>query len=233
MAAPPLRRIGLMGGSFDPVHTAHVQLAEVALAHLQLDEVRWIPVGQAWQKSRELAPAADRLAMVQAAIAHEPRFVADDIELRRQGPSYTLDTVTALQAAQPEARTQLWLLIGQDQCANLPTWRGWQALLSQVNLAVACRGDEPVAVPEAVQQALAAPRGAGAEPDADAASGQAPSPRLVRLPMPPMAVSSTAIRQHLGAGASPLVLAPDLLPAAVASYIADHHLYAPRGRAPL
>jgi nicotinate-nucleotide adenylyltransferase len=228
-AAPAPRRIGLMGGSFDPVHTAHVQLAEVALAHLQLDEVRWIPVGQAWQKARELAPAADRLAMVQAAIAHEPRFVADDIELRRTGPSYTLDTVTALQAAQPATSTQWWLVIGQDQCANLPTWRGWQTLLSQVNLAVACRGDEPVAVPDLVQMALAEP----SLGDVQGAPGEAPSPRLVRLPMPPMAVSSTAIRQRLGAGASPLVLAPDLLPAAVASYIADHHLYAPRGRAPL
>jgi nicotinate-nucleotide adenylyltransferase len=227
--APALRRIGLMGGSFDPVHTAHVQLAEVALAHLQLDEVRWIPVGQAWQKARELAPAADRLAMVQAAIAHELRFVADDIELRRSGPSYTLDTVMALQAAQPEAQAQWWLIIGQDQCANLPTWRGWQTLLSRVNLAVACRGDEAVNVPAPVQEALVASGSAG-EPGSP---GQAPTGRLVRLPMPPMAISSTAVRQRLGAGDAPLVLAPHLLPAPVASYIADHHLYAPRGRAPL
>ena len=78
-----------MGGSFDPVHSAHVALAASALAHLQLDEVRWIPVGQAWQKARRLAPAADRVAMVQAAIAHEPRFVLDLTEVQRDGPSFT------------------------------------------------------------------------------------------------------------------------------------------------
>ncbi|HYR26038.1 MAG TPA: adenylyltransferase/cytidyltransferase family protein, partial [Aquabacterium sp.] len=76
-SAVPVRRIGLMGGSFDPVHVAHVALAEEALQALALDEVRWIPAGQPWQKARQLAAGAHRLAMVQAAIAQEPRFVAD------------------------------------------------------------------------------------------------------------------------------------------------------------
>jgi nicotinate-nucleotide adenylyltransferase len=204
-------KIGLLGGSFDPVHVGHLRLAEVALQHLQLDEIRWIPVGQPWQKARQLAPGADRLAMVRAAIAHEPRFVADDIELRRGGPSYTLDTVLALQAARPQASCDWWLILGQDQCANLTSWQCWQELVARVRLAVACRGDAPVDVPLAVQ----------------------PLATAERLPMPPMPVSSTAVRQRLHAGESPLVLAPDLLPAAVASYIADHHLYAPRGRAHL
>jgi nicotinate-nucleotide adenylyltransferase len=206
----PVSRIGLLGGSFDPVHTGHLKLAEVAMQHLQLDEIRWIPVGQPWQKARQLAPAADRLDMVRAAIAHEPRYVADDIELRRGGPSYTLDTVLALQAARPpQTSIEWWLIIGQDQCANFTSWQCWQELVARVKLAVACRGDAPVDVPLAVQ----------------------PLATIEPLPMPPMAVSSTGIRQRLGAGDSPLVLAPDLLPAGVASYIADHHLYAPRGRA--
>ncbi len=199
-------RIGLMGGSFDPIHTGHLALADAALQHLQLDAIRWIPAGQPWQKTRQLAPAADRLAMVRAATAHDGRHVVDDIELKRSGPSYTLDTVRALQA-QAEAGTQWWLVIGQDQCANLPTWHGWAELLSRVGLAVAARGDAVVDVPEAVRAA--------------AIHG------IERLPMPPMPVSSTAIRARLAAGESPLDLAPALVPASVASYIADHHLYAP------
>ena len=206
-AASVRRRVGLMGGSFDPVHTAHVALASLALSQLGLDEVRWVPVGQAWQKARQLAPAADRLAMVRAATAHEPRFVVDDIEVRRTGPSYTLDTVRALQSAHPG--TEWWLIIGQDQCSNLPTWHGWVELLQRVNLAVAGRAAQPVVVPTPVSAALTGPN------------------QLRHLPLPPMDVSSTAIRAHLYAGGSPLELAPDLVVPAVASYIADHHLYAP------
>ena len=138
-----------MGGSFDPVHVAHVALAEVALRHLALDEVRWVPVGQAWQKARQLAPAKHRLAMVQAAIQHEPRFVLDDCEVRRGGPSYTLDTVRELQAQRPGC--EWFLIIGQDQYANLPTWQGWEELLSRVTLAVACRGDDAPRAPAALK----------------------------------------------------------------------------------
>jgi len=94
-----MKRVGLFGGSFDPVHNAHVALATLALAQLQLDEVRWIPVCKSSQKSRKLAPAADREAMVRLAIAGEPRFALDRTELRRGGVSYTLDTVRDLAAA--------------------------------------------------------------------------------------------------------------------------------------
>ncbi len=205
IAATPALRIGLMGGSFDPVHCGHVALAEAALRQLKLDQVCWIPAGQPWQKARQLAPAADRLAMVRAATSHDPRHVVDDIELKRSGPSYTLDTVRALQKAAPETALW-WLIIGQDQCANLPTWHGWTELLGRVGLAVAARGDRPVAVPEAVRAA--------------AIHG------IESLAMPPLPVSSTAIRARVAAGESPLDLAPELAPASVASYIADHHLYA-------
>jgi len=193
-----------MGGSFDPVHSAHVALAETALQHLALDEVRWIPVGQAWQKARALAPAAHRLAMVEAAVAHEPRFVVDDIEVRRAGPSYTLDTVKALQAQHPDA-AQWVLIIGQDQYANLATWHDWPELLQRVNLAVACRGDQVVTAPAALQD----------------------HPHTVtRLPLPPMPVSSTDIRARLARGADPASLAPSLVSPGVARYIAHHQLYA-------
>ena len=131
-----------MGGSFDPVHQAHVALAEVALHQLALDQVRWIPVGHPWQKSRQLAPAAHRLAMVQTAISHEPRFAVDAVELERSGPSYTLDTVRQLQGADMPDPHRWFLIIGQDQYANFHTWHGWQELLQRVTLAVAGRAGE-------------------------------------------------------------------------------------------
>jgi nicotinate-nucleotide adenylyltransferase len=198
-----------MGGSFDPVHVAHVALATTALAHLALDEVRWVPVGQAWQKARALAPADHRLAMLQAATAHEPRFVVDPIEVNRPGPSYTLDTVCALQANvgdNAQLAAQWFLIIGQDQLANLPTWHGWQALLSRVTLAVACRGHQAPVAPDAL---IAAPH------------------QMVTLPLSPLDTSSTDIRARLARGADPRTLSPRLLCAGVADYIANHQLYAP------
>jgi nicotinate-nucleotide adenylyltransferase len=207
MLDQPARRVGLMGGSFDPVHTAHVALAESALRHLQLDEVRWIPVGQPWQKARQLAAAAHRLAMVQAATAHEACFVVDDIELCRAGPSYTIETFKTLQG-QATVPTDWFLIIGQDQYANLPSWHGWHDLLQGLTLAVACRGhDLPRPAPQLEGLAY----------------------RVVELPLPPLAVSSTEIRSRLQRGDDPNTLAPELVPASVAGYIANHQLYAPAG----
>jgi len=190
------KRVGVFGGSFDPVHDAHVALAEAALADLRLDQVRWIPAGQPWQKTREMTPAADRVAMVQAAIAHEPRFVLDRIEVDRPGASFTLDTVRALAAAHPG--TQWFLLIGQDQYTGLHTWRDWQTLLGLVVLAVANRP------------------GDAREPHPDV---QRFPHRMVPLPM--LDISSTDIRRraHQGADFSRLV------PPAVARYIETHGLY--------
>jgi nicotinate-nucleotide adenylyltransferase len=128
------RRIGVFGGTFDPPHAAHLALAGAALAEMALDEVRWIPAGQPWQKTRKITPAAQREAMVKLAIAVEPRFVLDRIELEREGPSYTLDTVRALRPL-----GDLFLVIGADQYAGLHTWLGWQELLGLVTLAVANR----------------------------------------------------------------------------------------------
>jgi nicotinate-nucleotide adenylyltransferase len=204
-----IRRIGLMGGSFDPVHTAHLALGCTALSHLSLDQVRWIPVGQPWQKARQLAAPAHRLAMVALATDNEPRFVVDDIEIRRDGPSYTLDTVRALQACAGQgqkSRDNWFLIIGQDQYANLPTWHGWRELIERVTLAVACRGDQR---PTPAAELAATPH------------------RMVELPMPPMTVSSTDIRARLAQGDAPDTLAPAMVPPAVARYIANHQLYAP------
>ncbi|HZE92934.1 MAG TPA: nicotinate (nicotinamide) nucleotide adenylyltransferase, partial [Rhizobacter sp.] len=125
-----MKRIGLFGGSFDPVHIAHVALAQVALTQLALDQVRWVPAGNPWQKERAMTPAVHREAMVRLAIAGEPKFMLDRCELERSGPSYTLDTVRQLQAAHPGA--EWFLIIGEDQYAGLHTWNDWTELLQRV-----------------------------------------------------------------------------------------------------
>jgi len=191
-----LKRIGIFGGSFDPVHLAHVALARTALEQLHLDAVRWIPAGRQWQKTRALTAATHRAAMVELAIAGEPRFTIDRCEIDRSGASYTYDTVRELQAAQPGA--QWTLIIGQDQYAGLHTWLGWEKLLERVTLAVANRpGASLEASPEV------------ARVDHEA----------VALPM--MDISSTDIRARVAAGQS----VDALVPVAVARYIDQHHLY--------
>jgi len=191
-----LSRIGLFGGTFDPPHVAHVALARAALEALQLDAVRWIPAGQPWQKTRQVTPVAQREAMVRLAIDGEPRFVLDRIEIERQGPSFTLDTVRAFAAAQPGA--QWFLIIGADQYAGLHTWRDWQTLLGLVTLAVANR---PGPMPPVDPKVLRFPH------------------RVVPLPM--LDISATEIRARV-AGGLPI---DTMVPPAVARYIDQHGLY--------
>ena len=194
------RRVGLFGGSFDPVHNAHVALARTALEQLELDELRWIPVGQPWQKSRRLADPADREEMVRLAIAGEPRFRLDRVELRRRGPTFTLDTVRELAAAEPG--TVWFLILGQDQYASLHTWRDWRELLSLVCLAIANRPGAALAVNNQIASV---------------------EHREVLLPM--MDVSSTEVRRRVAAGES----IADLVPEAVARYIGQRQLYSAAG----
>lgn len=195
-------RIGLFGGSFNPPHLAHLALARLALQHLKLDEVRWLPAGSPWQKpARELAPAPLRRDMVAALIAGEPGCVLDERELHRQGPSYTLDTVREFQSEQPEA--ELWLIIGQDQYARLNTWHGARELLRRVKLAVAARQGQPVA-PPAIWADV--------------------SHTAVVLPLPRTDISATEIRARCAAGATAPSLA-ELVGFPVAFLLEQHALY--------
>jgi nicotinate-nucleotide adenylyltransferase len=186
----------LFGGSFDPVHNAHLALARHALDELALDELCWVPAGQAWQKARAMTSAVHREAMLRLAIGNDPRSQVERCELQREGPSYTLDTARKLQAARPGA--QWFLIIGQDQFAGLHTWRGFEELLQRFTLAVAVR---PGVQPTADARVLVAPRR--------------------ELQMPAMAVSSTEIRARVAAGLD----INALVPTAVAQYIHQHHLY--------
>jgi nicotinate-nucleotide adenylyltransferase len=191
-----VKRIGLFGGSFDPVHNAHVALATTALAQLKLNEVRWIPVGQPWQKTRQLADAADRESMVRLAIAGEPRFVLDRSELRRRGPSFTLDTVREMVVT--ESGVEWFLILGQDQYASLHTWRDWRELLGLVTLAIANRPGAALAANTQIARV---------------------EHQTMLLPM--MDVSSTEVRRRIGAGES----IADLVPDTVARYIEQRRLY--------
>jgi nicotinate-nucleotide adenylyltransferase len=190
------RRAALFGGTFDPVHDAHLALAHSALADLQLDEVRWVPTGQPWQKARHVTPALHREAMLRLAIAGEPRFVLDRIEIERPGPSYTLDTVKALQAQEPA--TQWFLLIGQDQYAALHTWIDWRELLARVVLAVANR---PGALRPPDPEVLHWPHRA--------------------VPLAMLDISSTQVRQLVAARQD----VTHLVPPQVARYIDQQGLY--------
>jgi nicotinate-nucleotide adenylyltransferase len=196
-AAP--RRIGLFGGSFNPPHLAHLALAQLALRHLQLDELRWLPAGQPWQKQpASLASAAQRLAMVRLLVGDTPGMVVDERELHRPGASYTIDTVRELGNEFPGAR--LLLILGQDQYQKLDTWRDAAQLRSLVTFAVASRnGETPQAPPTWAGQAH----------------------ELIVLPLPRFDLSATLIRQHLAAGLS---VSP-LVGEAVARYIDQTLLY--------
>lgn len=194
------RKIGLLGGSFDPVHRAHVALAETALRHLQLDAVHLVPAAQPWQRPPLGATPEHRAAMLELAVAGIPGLVVDRIELARGGPSYTIDTVEALK--RPDIRHVL--ILGADQVANFCTWHRWEDVIANVDLAVAARAGDQPDVPEALAAWLAR-------------HGRA----LQDLPMPAMPVSASTIRRRLAQG-EPV---DDLIFPAVLDYIRSHRLY--------
>ena len=199
------RRIGVFGGAFDPPHLAHLVLVRSALEALQLDEVRVLPTGQAWHRSGSLTDAAQRLAMTRLTFASLPQVVVDDREIRRTGPSYTVDTLSEIAAEQPGA--QLYLLIGDDQRRSLPAWHRIGEIARLAIISAAAR-DPQVA----------------AWHTGESSACEVPGPDIRPLPMPLMPISATDIRERLSrqSGVAGLV-AP-----AVERYIHEHHLYSTR-----
>jgi nicotinate-nucleotide adenylyltransferase len=205
-----LRSVGILGGTFNPPHLGHVALARYARAELALDRVLLMPASVAPNKPlvRDDPGPAHRLAMCRLAVAGEAGVQASALEVERGGTSYTVDTVQAIHDSHPDA--ELTLIVGADTARTLPSWREPARLLSLVALAVAERDELDV---EDIRVGLLS------------ALGPNPAPRVTRLRMGKIAVSSSAVRELLAAG-RPVA---QLVGEAVAAYIAEHGLYRPGG----
>jgi nicotinate-nucleotide adenylyltransferase len=190
-------RVGLMGGTFDPIHVAHLVLAEQAREQLALDSVVFMPAGDPWRKAqREITPTEHRLAMTRLAIEGRDGFEVDDLEVRRRGPTYTVETLQELRRRYgPES--ELFLLVGEDALIDLPFWRDPEGIAAAASIVVAPRAD--VEVPEL-------PFKPG---------------RLLRIDMPALEISSTDLRRRAHQGRSLRFLVPD----PVIEYIDRHGLY--------
>jgi nicotinate-nucleotide adenylyltransferase len=200
-------RIGLLGGSFDPVHTGHVALARAAHAELALDRVLFLPTAHPPHKpDRRMVSALARYTMVELALLAEPGLYASPIEWTPGSPVYTIDTVERLRADYPHAR--LFLLLGADSFAALPAWRRWEELVGLIDLAVAARPGW--SLPELT---------AGAAPPLQAAIAAG---RVHLLAAPPLRWSSTELRATFARGEEPPAGA---LPPPVVDYIRKYRLY--------
>jgi nicotinate-nucleotide adenylyltransferase len=215
-----MHTIGLFGGSFDPVHNAHIALAQAFAKTLTLGELRFLPAGQPWQKNGLKASASQRVDMLQLAIAELPpqpcRFDIDTRELQRSGATYTIDTLIDLRAEVGPA-IALVFLIGADQLLKLHTWRRWQDLWSYAHIAAVTRPGSSVAeLPEAIREEWK-------HREAPAATLHGtPHGHAFLLRDLDLDISATAIRTDL---AHHKHNSDRLLPRPVLDYIQTHHLY--------
>lgn len=197
--------LGVFGGTFDPIHVAHLAVAEAARDALDLRRVLFVPAARPPHKAAQrVSHAADRLAMVRAAIADNGAFAVSTVELERDGPSYTVDTLREL-ATYEGADTRLALILSAEAFADFPSWRDPAGILALATLVVVPRDGYPDADPAALAAAI---------PGVTA-------PRVVVLDGPRMQLSASEIRVRARTGRSLRYLVPD----AVATYIGDHALY--------
>jgi nicotinate-nucleotide adenylyltransferase len=190
-------RLALFGGTFDPIHHAHLAVAAAARHQLNLDQVLFMVANVPWQKAqqRHISSAADRLAMTQAAVAGRVGFVASDLEITRGGDSYTADTLEELHRQYVNA--EIFLLIGSDLVDDLPTWKRWEELPGRCTLAIAYR------------------------PGEEARGELAPGWPSVDIRLPALELSSTELRDMVAAGRPLDFLVPD----PVIDLIAERGLY--------
>jgi len=199
-----LSRIGIFGGTFDPVHFGHLRPALELKEALGLDEVRFIPCRVPPHRVQPLAPAEVRAEMVERAIAGVPGFVVDRRELERDGPSYTVDTLSALRREMPGS--QFVLLMGADAFLGLPGWHGWERIPELAHIAVAHRPGWSLEEGPGLEK-LARGR-LVAEPTA---LMETPAGRIVLVEVTQLEVSATALRAAAAAGKDIRFLLPEVV----------------------
>jgi nicotinate-nucleotide adenylyltransferase len=188
-------RVGILGGTFDPIHLGHLRAAESAREELELERVVFVPARTPPHGKGPQASSLDRYAMVAAATAGHPAFVPSDIELRREGPSYTVDTLTQWLRESPD--DALFVIVGSDTFAEMPSWKDPERVFALCTVAVVARPGEA------------------------SREARAGSARAVTVDGPGLAISSTEVRQRLAAGRSVRYLVPE----AVADYVVKRGLY--------
>ena len=211
--------VGILGGTFDPIHYGHLRLAEEMLELAHLRQIRFIPAGTPPHRDAPQVSAQHRSAMVQLAIADQPAFVLDEREVRRAAPCYTVDTLLELRA-ELGAEQPLCLLMGGDVFLQLHTWHEWERLFELAHIVVGSRpgftlgeriGSTTFALRSHYQQRIS---------PADVLS-QRPAGAIVELAIPKLEISATLIRTRVAEKRTIRYL----LPNPVADYIHQHHLY--------
>ena len=207
--------VALFGGTFNPIHNGHLRIATELAELLQVDHIRMLPCAFPPHRSNPQVTAEQRLAMLQAAIATQPRLIADDSELHRAAPSYSIDTLQSVRE-QLAPQQPLFFCIGMDALGNINTWQRWQDLLHYCHILVSSRPctEEPKSGP--VADWIAQHRCDDLE-----ALQQKPAGNVYFCDLTMLDISSTAIRNKIARGDSIHFLTPDT----VVEYIQQHHLY--------
>ncbi|MGY1734220.1 nicotinate-nucleotide adenylyltransferase [Geodermatophilus sp. SYSU D01045] len=194
-------RVGVMGGTFDPIHHGHLVAASEVAGLFGLDEVVFVPTGQPWQKTeREVSPAEDRYLMTVIATASNPRFSVSRVDVDREGPTYTIDTLTDLHAQRPDA--ELFFITGADALAQILSWRDSDRFLRLAHFIGVTR------------------------PGFTLADGHLPEGAVSLVEVPALAISSTDCRDRVARGMPVWYLVPD----GVVQYIEKRGLYRAGGR---
>ena len=213
--------IGVLGGTFDPVHYGHLRIAAEVLAALRMSEVHLIPAGVPPHRPAPVASAGARLAMTALGCAEFPGLVADDREVRREGPSYTVQTLQTLHDEYPGR--PLAMIIGSDAFAGVATWHRWEQLFTLAHFVVVDRPDRPFSL-DALAPALRIQWERRLTTDPMRLARQLAG-AIIRQPVTPQPVSATALRAALAGGPEDRARIRGLLPATVLAYIDRNQLY--------
>jgi nicotinate-nucleotide adenylyltransferase len=197
-----MQPIGIFGGTFDPIHHGHLRTALELLTALELAEVRFVPAANPPHRGAPMIDGALRLRMVQAAIANQAGFVADEREVRRDGPSYTVDTLRSLRADYPTRA--LCLLLGMDAFLGLTQWHRWQALLELAHIVIANRPGWRTPEHDTLGELLREHRARDPRELHDSLAG-----RVHIEPVTQLEISSTGLRAAIRSGVDPRFLVPD------------------------